>query len=1690
MISVGSRDATKGLGLGFGVGSLREDMEDTELEEGEACSYQNSDDANIDPDVAYSYLDEKLQDVLGHFKKDFEDGMCSAEDLGSKYGGYGSFLPMYQRSPALSHRTPPKVHSYSTSRSPNNFHVEGGHCNSVVSQSGGLGPTSTSSTSFHVFKASSITESGKQHVGMPATRAEEIAPRLDSKNKKPTSASDQKTLKVRIKVGSDNLSTRKNAAIYSGLGLDDSPSSSLDDSPSESEGISHERPDASFDSPTSILQIMTSFPVNGGLLLSPLRDDLTGLIEKEKLSKHSRFVPHPKGVVESSGLITGTDSLKSGGKLLGEKKVKSVDMNDNSAESKSVNDKVPRIRDMPRKEPDPDALNYEELVSNTLKLPILSHSYSTSGDMKRCKEINKSNPKEKVLSDHAGEQIELTSSRGDGQVEKQKPSSAGKGLVDGKESSVNEISADLHKGGQVKEDKCHELIKADSNVTKTRKTSNVEAIDSSKQKSKKAPSKEQDNTRLLHGTENLVLAEKKKLKGSHGSSSAQAPKESLKAGSSMPKTKKGTNMATSVSNSDGENVKSRKDIGKAMDTYKDLFGDLDEEDNSLPANPYEDKPRESVGFAKSTPAIDGLLKERVSGKKTEKPSTSEAFLLTASSPKSGNGFSTDVTLPTGPAEVIKENWVACDKCQKWRLLPLGTNPEDLPEKWLCSMLNWLPGMNRCSVTEEETNKPLIAQFQQPPALQSQANLNSNSGVTEATLANFRHPDQNPRDINGKKKHSLKLMSSSANKDSPTQLPNSMKKSMQLSLKSRSLNDVHNSPLASDPDFPLLSKANDLIPGDKKRKYKVKNTVCEPHAFGGDPKNLKLKSRRESDQDSSRASKKMKTQARNGVDEGWASDHSGAIGKVGPSSSGGFPTSSAGRDRNNRSSSRDSKFDVKDRPQVPIVKSNGKVEVASENGSLERGRTESRENMKKRKSKEFPNGSCPSTGRLPDSTPFVKEFSDNDYRKEKKPRISISDGKESSASKGKDRTDKKRSHSKNHLHSRDLGITQPNLDNMDLLKRDLGPIQPSLAATSSSSKVSGSHKSKSSFQEVKGSPVESVSSSPMRISNPDKISSITRDVLVKEEFPHAGNYALRSPKRSSNGEDCSGRDHTRVGRKDNASNGANHRSQESSLHGSQERDFNHMSGTKNMIQVVSGVTNHISANGPLDNLGQDAEYPNKPLGLCNFSYEEKQNESHYDANGSHSRKSAKGSSSRSEKNRSLKSELDTVKVKSSDAVGELHGRSASGDIKSRDGKNKLQEKYGVKSDKVDEKILNNKRNVTGKPSTESCKRETELNVGGCDNVDLKVDAICRKDAVSTPHQNVLLDSKDDRSSKRLVSDKTDKVETVSSGERSIILPPSGGPQGDILNSFPQPGTGLHKGNGLDMSHADTSEGSNVLKVQKQIRKADKSQQSSSRNPSKNGHRVRDLDVPSSNAAASNALKEAINLKHMADRFKSAGSTHERTGLYFEAALKFLYGASLLESGCSESTSHSEMLRSLKTYSDTAKMCEFIALEYEKSKDMASAALAYKCSEVAYMRVVYSLHPSAGRDRHELQAALQVPPLGESPSSSASDVDNLNNHATVDKVSLLKGASSPLVAANHVVIAARNRSSFDKVLHFAQDTIAAMDASKKSQVAFTAASSAEAKSEEVISSIKRALDFNFQDVDGLLRLVRLAMEAISR
>ncbi|KAK4379981.1 hypothetical protein RND71_001843 [Anisodus tanguticus] len=56
---------------------------------------------------------------------------------------------------------------------------------------------------------------------------------------------------------------------------------------------------------------------------------------------------------------------------------------------------------------------------------------------------------------------------------------------------------------------------------------------------------------------------------------------------------------------------------------------------------------------------------------------------------------------------------------------------------------------------------------------------------------------------------------------------------------------------------------------------------------------------------------------------------------------------------------------------------------------------------------------------------------------------------------------------------------------------------------------------------------------------------------------------------------------------------------------------------------------------------------------------------------------------------------------------------------------------------------------------------------------------------------------------------------------------------------------------------------------------------------------------------------------------------------------------------------------------------------------------------------------------------------------------------------------------------------------------MEASRKAQNAFAAATKLEeAERKDTIISVKRVIDFSFQDVEELIRLVKQAIEAINR
>ncbi|KAL0459633.1 UNVERIFIED_CONTAM: hypothetical protein Slati_0590500 [Sesamum latifolium] len=532
MISVGSRDGRKRLGLGL-------EMEETELEEGEALSYRDEEeDSTIDPDIDLSYIEEKIQNVLGHFQKDFEGGV-SAENLGAKFGGYGSFLPTYQRSPSWSHtRSPAEVRNYDSPRSPRKLHLEDQRQNSLASSSASPSARSGAASG----KGASAGNSLKGNGYLQSRHAEGSSLKTEV-SKKSVNPSDQRTLKVRIKVGSENLPTQKNAEIYSGLGLVVSPSSSLDDSPAASGGQCGKLLDVPEESPTSILQ---------------------------------------------------------------------------------------------EKDTDIDTLGCEELVSNALKLPLLSSSQH---------DALKDEAKGEIFSSFTEkEHIDSESAQDIGRIEKLGGRMGSSGKVF--ESKKGNLASDI--AACPKAEKSHALDQSESNVSK--------------------------------GSKALSCAEP-------AGPSKQAV---VQKGGSV--SEEGFKPVREKSSTGGKR-KQKKDHERPRDRYKDFFGDVgfeDDDNESISGEMTSSgrlKDAQVVG-KRSLSEDRNTSKEKYSGKSSEKPLSAEKYpRFTSHLAPPGSGPSSEA--PIGMVPLVNEDWVSCDKCQKWRLLPLGTNPKSLPDKWLCRMLTWL-----------------------------------------------------------------------------------------------------------------------------------------------------------------------------------------------------------------------------------------------------------------------------------------------------------------------------------------------------------------------------------------------------------------------------------------------------------------------------------------------------------------------------------------------------------------------------------------------------------------------------------------------------------------------------------------------------------------------------------------------------------------------------------------------------------------------------------------------------------------------------------------------------------------------------------------------------------------------------------------------------------------------------------------
>ncbi|XP_073292159.1 cysteine-tryptophan domain-containing zinc finger protein 7-like isoform X2 [Primulina huaijiensis] len=1451
------------------------EMEETELEEGEALCYNGvEEDSTIDPDVAFSYIGEKLQDVLGHFQKDFEGGV-SAENLGAKFGGYGSFLPTYQRSPSRSHaNTAPEIQENSMPNSVKRFHLEDQSQSSSASRS--VSPTA------RLHDASGKTmlmgNSLKVDVDLPFRQVNESSLNLGV-SKKSVNTSDQRILKVRIKVGSDKVSTQKIADIYNGLGLVVSPSSLLDESPATSKPQSRNLLDLQEGSPISILQTMTSF--YGGLLLSPLSEDLIHLMDKGNLGVIGESELDEMGTKKSGMLVNGSLSSRCDQKVTERKKWKPSERDYSFTElknRKSSSDKNYSVSALKKEnETDIDTVECDELVSSALKLPLLSNSHYASdvvigmdGDL--------------ITSGMAGKKCLDTEPAQDICRAEKLTESLGLWLSESKKGKFDSSIAACSLHDVRKAEKARASGEYESNDCKGTKDYSAEPIDSLKQfpVQKEGSSSEKGSKSALEKSSSG--AQRKLVRvPSISSKVAYMSKDKLDVDFSLS-SKRGKS-----SHPDSDRLVSKNE---SHDLRKEKHGDLGfENDNKSISGEMSStgriKDHQRMSRISESDYHDGL-KDNCNKLNSENPHSLKVCSMSASHRiPPGNGPSSEA--PTGMAAPLNEDWVSCDNCGKWRLLPLGTNPKSLPNKWLCRMLTWLPGMNRCSVPEEETSNALRAQ------------------------ALYHHPSASVQ-----------------------------------------LNQINNS-LGTSVTVPSVQAHND---NKQEPLVNCSDTVM----------NSKTRSKRESDLDGSRASKRLKENEKFDYEKG-ISDHGGTSIKADSSINSLKPEIHAPSTLDHcllHSNIHDNKDSVRKRKGEEHHGSQSHVKPLSFSGHCQQRSGE-----------------------------FVDEMCESDHMKEKKARVP---------------------NSRNQQNGHFLSNSQAE----DYWKGDKSLVRSSVTANSSSSKVSGSPKHKAFSQVVKGSPVESVSSYPLRFYNADKVTSTRKNLIGKDDFQDSNSLTGMSPKRFSAGEDDRGNDQTGMVKKD---------------------------------AVVCDI--------PLGD--KDSASEKNSFEQCQI--EGKTNAGLAHGSVSHLKKREKGLASHKDKTQTSGADSGKEKIKVFDSSRDYlyHGRD---EEKYKSRRNKFADESSTPGKA--EKFICKKDTAGGTLSESSKGRRGQIKYEGHGGQE-----------VTIKRHNLLQEHDDNKLRK-----KSEQVEVNENGN-SLSLPPLARIQTETVSSL-QPVSGSHKEN-IEKSAFGNGD---VLKALRQSIKPENQnvQPSSSRNPKL--HKARDAEVPSpvrrdsNSQAANNALKEAKDLKHLADRLKHSGSG-ESNGLYFEASLKFLHAASLLESGSTEGSKHNDV-HSMNIYSSTAKLCEFCAHEYEKSKDMATAALAYKCTEVAYMRVVYSSHSRASRDRNDLRTSLQIFSPGDSPSSSASDVDNLNHASTYNSTGLTK-VGEP---GSHV-ITSQNRSGFLRLLNFAQDITFALEASRKSRNAYAAASS---KLEETlhkngITSLKKALDFNFQDVQGLLRLVRVSMEAIN-
>ncbi|KAF5206155.1 hypothetical protein FRX31_004258, partial [Thalictrum thalictroides] len=587
----GCVEEEKDSNLKFDYGKEMEDCkkeyECEDDEESSSMHFQNN--GNVDPDVNLSHIvmvrkilsnntrvdlrmcmrDDRVRSLLGHFLKDFEAGGLK-ENLGAKYGAYGSFLHI-PPSDSCHARTSQNVQYNNIQRYPSHISMKKSHQDTTFDSSTRLEKNNTSTSLMSASRASSFSDSCTGDACLPSFWGTKGSTPKRVTIDRSVSPTKHKPLKCEM-----------SKDIYKKLGLDSSPSSS-EDVPGQSRGLYPYTHDAPEESPSSILEIMTSFLVSGECLLSPLSNSFLSLTENQ-----------------------------------GEGNWKSM----------------------------------------------------ASGDTSK---IEKQNSKDGLAHRASGDRSE--SPHGDVQLEWK-----------------------THR--RMKADKRYDSYSADFDWS-----IGMDAliggspVDRSKEKfCRRATALKQGGSLKPQKKEQTLPGGKKKLKHSQHHNIAASESHTESNGVDFPasmRAKNTTGIRLSSSKLDVDRLYTKS--GNTNDGHGDSYSELKQAEkiSVLQDSPPRDRPKGSkFRFAeKKNRTLIKKRKEKLNGEMFNNSLASEPYPMapTVTAPSTAKeGFVSDIVPAKADPVLIKENWVCCDSCEKWRLLPFGTESDHLKtDYWQCSMLNWL-----------------------------------------------------------------------------------------------------------------------------------------------------------------------------------------------------------------------------------------------------------------------------------------------------------------------------------------------------------------------------------------------------------------------------------------------------------------------------------------------------------------------------------------------------------------------------------------------------------------------------------------------------------------------------------------------------------------------------------------------------------------------------------------------------------------------------------------------------------------------------------------------------------------------------------------------------------------------------------------------------------------------------------------